>query len=161
MKPRIFATNLLIFLAFLIPVSLRAPAVTRDNPTPLLPTASLTEIKPIKAKFKEIQPLAVAPSSPAPKPAAVGVVANCGDNQWAHDIYMNESGCRLINPNGSGCDGIGQACPASKLSSVCPNMDYACQNAWFTNYAKVRYGGWQQAYNAWYSQYDMQGHHWW
>ena len=82
----------------------------------------------------------------------------CGDNQYAAFIYGMESGGRVVgncNPtarNASGCLGIGQACPGSKLLAICPNLDYACQNAFFTNYAVSRYGSWQGAYNAWKSQ---------
>lgn len=95
---------------------------------------------------------------PKPKPvrtAAVrsGSVANCGDNYYAHFIYMKESGCRTDSVNSLGCRGIGQACPGSKLP--CSNYDYPCQNRFFTAYAVNRYGGWQQAYNAWLRQ------HWW
>lgn len=87
-------------------------------------------------------------------PADTGPVAGCGDNFYANYIYMHESGCRTHNPNGSGCDGIGQACPASKVIGPC-GYDYACQNAWFTNYAIERYGSWAGAYQFWVAN------HWW
>lgn len=87
-------------------------------------------------------------------PIDTGPVAGCGDNFYANYIYMHESGCRTHNPNGSGCDGIGQACPASKVIGPC-GYDYACQNAWFTNYAIERYGSWAGAYNFWLNN------HWW
>lgn len=83
-----------------------------------------------------------------------GAVDGCGDNEYAHYIYMHESGCRTHNPNSSGCDGIGQACPASKVIGPC-GYDYACQNAWFSNYATERYGGWAGAYSFWLQ------HSWW
>lgn len=81
-------------------------------------------------------------------------VANCGDNSYANYIYSHESGCRTHNPNSEGCDGIGQACPASKVIDNC-GYDYTCQNAWFTSYAqKYCYLGtgtncWEGAYNFW------------
>lgn len=78
------------------------------------------------------------------------VVAGCGDNTYANFIYMHESGCSTYNPNtSSGACGLGQAWPCSKLMAVCPNMDYACENAWFNGYASSRYGGWAQAYDYW------------
>lgn len=86
-------------------------------------------------------------------PVPTGSIDGCGDNEYAHYIYTHESGCRTHNPNGSGCDGIGQACPASKVIDQC-GYDYACQNAWFTNYAN-KYGGWQGSYNFWVA------HGWW
>jgi TolA-binding protein len=88
------------------------------------------------------------------------VVAGCGDNSYANYIYMHESGCRTRNPNSEGCDGIGQACPASKVLNPC-GYDYACQNAWFSNYAKKYcYLGtgdncWQGSYIFWLQ------HRWW
>lgn len=81
--------------------------------------------------------------------AASGVVDNCGDNEFANFIYMKESGCRLDAQNPSGCLGIGQSCPGSKLLAVCPDLDYACQNAFFTDYAIDRYGSWANAYTEW------------
>ncbi len=98
----------------------------------------LTSIQPVKV----IAPVYHAPS----------VVGNCGDNQYANFIYMHESGCNLNSVNSIGCRGIGQACPGSKLPC---GADYACQNAWFTNYAIRTYGSWQGAYNAWISK------NWW
>lgn len=69
----------------------------------------------------------------------------CGDNPYASYIYSKESGCRTTARNASGCYGIGQACPGSKIAHC--GSDYACQNAWFTNYAIQRYGSWENAYN--------------
>ncbi len=84
---------------------------------------------------------------PAPLAPSTSAVTDCGDNFYANYIYMHESGCRTSNPNGSGCDGIGQACPAFKVLGPC-GYDYACQNQWFTAYA-AKYGGWAGAYNFW------------
>ena len=70
-------------------------------------------------------------------------------------IYMKESGNNPLARNAGGCLGIGQACPGSKLLAVCPNLDYACQDAFFTNYAISRYGSWEGAYQFWI------GHNWW
>lgn len=75
----------------------------------------------------------------------------CGDNSYAQFIYQHESSCNLNAMNASGCRGIGQACPGSKLPC---GADYACQNAYFTNYAN-KYGGWAGAYQFWL------GHGWW
>jgi Tfp pilus assembly protein PilN len=80
------------------------------------------------------------------------VVDGCGDNKYAHFIYMHESGCNLSASNSIGCRGIGQACPGGKLPCT---ADYACQNAWFTNYAIKRYGSWANAYAFWLQ------HSWW
>lgn len=70
-------------------------------------------------------------------------------------IYMHESGNDPTRWNSSGCLGLGQACPASKLLAVCPNMDYACEDTWFTQYMTNRYGTWENAKAFW------QRSHWW
>ena len=69
-------------------------------------------------------------------------------------IYNHESGDDPTRWNNMGCVGLGQACPSSKLLAVCPTLDYACEDAWFTRYAD-KYGGWEGAYQFWLS------HHWW
>ena len=79
-----------------------------------------------------------------------GPMSGCGDNEYAAYIYGQESGGRVTgncNPssvNAGGCRGIGQACPGSKLPC---GADYACQNAYFTNYALGKYKSWAAAYN--------------
>lgn len=70
-------------------------------------------------------------------------------------IYMKESGNDPTRRNAAGCLGLGQACPGSKLLAVCPNLDYECEDRFFTDYANSRYGGWGGAYEFWTS------HHWW
>ena len=90
--------------------------------------------------------------APPPKVEVQPPVDGCGDNEYAHFIYMKESGCRTTAVNSIGCRGIGQACPGSKLPC---GDDYACQNAWFTNYALERYGSWANAHAFWLNN------HWW
>lgn len=119
------------------------------------------QLQDTQKKLEAKRAAAVAYAAELPPPVRTdGPVANCGDNSYAHDIYMNESGCQTHNPNGSGCDGIGQACPAGKVTYIC-GYDYTCQNKWFTAYAISRYGGWEQADYAWHHQYDAYGNHWW
>lgn len=71
-------------------------------------------------------------------------------------IFGGESGWRPGATNASGCAGLGQACPGSKLAAVCPNWrtDPVCQTKFFSGYAS-RYGGWQGAATVWQRQ------HWW
>jgi TolA-binding protein len=73
-------------------------------------------------------------------------------NQAKAFIYQHESGNNPNAVNSIGCRGIGQACPGSKLPC---GADYACQDAWFTNYAMTRYGSWEAAYQFWIA------HRWW
>lgn len=87
--------------------------------------------------------------------APVQSAVNASDSYYKLFIYNHESGNNPTRYNGSGCLGLGQACPASKLLAVCPTMSYACEDAWFTNYAISRYGSWAGAYSFWISR------HWW
>lgn len=73
-------------------------------------------------------------------------------------IYQHESGnvaCKInggaidCNYNGNRACGIGQALPCQKLTAICNLSDYACQDNWFTNYMKERYGSWSAAKQFW------------
>lgn len=105
-----------------------------------------------KASAKPVTPVVVPVAASVP---ASGPRSGCGDNPYAAYIYGMESGGRVAGNcdpsarNSGGCLGIGQACPGAKLLAVCPNLDYNCQNAFFTNYAISRYGSWASAYEAW------------
>lgn len=126
------------------------PAISKDAIVPVSTRVG------ILIKAKELQPLNVvsfvhkdiieiaAPVLATP----VSTGSLCGDNSEANYIYMHESGCDPTKWNSSGCVGIGQACPASKLEAACPGLDYACENAYFTAYAS-KYGGWSGAYEFW------------
>lgn len=69
-------------------------------------------------------------------------------------IISHESRWNAAALNARGCGGLGQACPASKMASSCPNWqkDAVCQLKWFSGYAEGRYGTWGAAYNAWQSK---------
>jgi hypothetical protein len=102
------------------------------------------------------KPVAAAPVAQA-APAAAAAPAwdgSCGDNSYANYIYSHESGCNpsAINSSSGAC-GIGQELPCGK--SGCSLGNYACQNAYFTNYAISRYGSWAGAYQFWVA------HKWW
>lgn len=74
----------------------------------------------------------------------------CGDNDYAAYIYGMESGgrvpgnCSTTATNAGGCYGIGQDCNGVLRSSC--GADYACQNAYFNDYAIRRYKSWANAY---------------
>lgn len=87
-----------------------------------------------------------APKAPTAAPS-VASRGNCGDNMYKQYIYQHESGCDTNRYNSIGCYGIGQSCPKSKIAHC--GADFACQDAWFSNYAVQRYGGWEGAYNFW------------
>lgn len=96
-----------------------------------------------------------APSSYVSAPRTVSRVsypAVSGNDAKAF-IYSHESG---NNPNATspnGCYGLGQDCNG-RVRAQC-GADYACQDAYFTNYANSRYGGWDGAVAFW------QTHGWW
>jgi uncharacterized protein YabE (DUF348 family) len=79
-----------------------------------------------------------------------------GEYNSADFIISHESGWNPRSLNGSGCAGLGQACPGSKLASACPNWqnDPVCQLRFFTRYAS-RYGGWNGSAAFW------RGHGYW
>lgn len=130
-----------------------------------IPGQATIESKPQKAyatDFKAPQALqislpeklsAVTTIQPPPAPKKVEVpiksapVDSCGDNEYAHFIYMHESGCRTNAINPIGACGLGQSWPCKKMG--CSLDNYNCQNAWFSGYAQQRYGGWKQAYEYW------------
>lgn len=103
-----------------------------------------------KLQTKLSTPKVYAESTPKPSQVAS---TNCGDNPYKSYIYTKESGCRTTALNPIGCYGIGQSCPASKIAHC--GADFACQDAWFSNYAVTRYGSWEKAYNFWLAN------HWW
>lgn len=162
-----------------------APAVVRNNYTLTFSTASpsAVSVKPAKGTFDDtvLAPLKAAQTAKAAADAAaaqaaaqqaaaaaqaaavarvstapVAVPALSGsDAEYKLYIYNHESGNNPTRTNSAGCLGLGQACPGSKLLRVCPTMDYACEDAFFTNYAISRYGSWAGAYSFWIT------HHWW
>lgn len=106
-----------------------------------------------KCHKKPVEAPRTAQATKTPVTKTSGAVSNCGDNEYARYIYMKESGCRTNAINPIGCYGIGQSCPRSKIAHC--GDSYTCQNAWFSQYAKDRYGGWAQAYQFWLRN------HWW
>lgn len=156
----IFAILIQLTNNFILPASVfsQPPKILSD---PIIITQKLTPVKIKPIAQTAVQPIQPArpiqtPQTPTPDPNAGNqAVSGCGDNTYANYIYSHESGCSLTVRNAEGCIGIGQACPASKLLSVCPNLDYACENSFFTSYANATYGGWAGAYTFWLA------HSWW
>lgn len=101
---------------------------------------------------KKASKLQVASTS-IPGSGTASAASNCGTDPYMSQIYMRESGCRVGAVNPIGCTGLGQSCPASKIAHC--GLDWACQNAWFTNYANVRYGSPAGAWAFW------QRNSWW
>ena len=85
--------------------------------------------------------------------AAAGISSE--DYGYVNFVISRESNWNPNSRNAGGCLGLGQACPGSKLTAACPNLDAVCQLRFFSGYADGRYGGWGGAYLFW------QGHHYW
>ena len=116
--------------------------------------AAIAQEQARQAELARQKALAVAPvpTITAQPQSQASYVAISGDAKSF--IYMHESGGRTnaINASSGAC-GLGQALPCSKLP--CTLSDYACQDAWFTNYMLSRYGSWENARSFWLS------HSWW
>lgn len=112
--------------------------------TPATPLLVESELEPLPIVETIVEPVQV----PTPPPPASNQNGRCGDNDYAHAIYMGESTCVMDVINSIGACGLGQSLPCSKLENDCPDWrtNYDCQNAWFTAYA-MSYGSWEQAYN--------------
>ena len=106
--------------------------------------------KQLEEKDKQLQAKAARKVYAATAPQSSGP-CNTG-NPYKDYIYNHESSCRTGAVNSIGCRGIGQACPGSKLPC---GEDFACQDAFFSDYAERRYGGWYNAYVFWVNN------HWW
>lgn len=100
---------------------------------------------------KKASKLQVAATS-IPTQGTASAASGCGTDPYMAQIYMHESGCNPSAVNSIGCRGIGQSCPSSKLPC---GADFACQDAWFRNYAIQRYGSPAAAWAFW------QQNHWW
>ncbi len=101
----------------------------------------------------EVQPT----DKPKAEPAPVDYEA-----QAKAFIYAHESGNNPSATNEIGCYGIGQDCNG-QVKNKC-GADYACQDAFFTDYMKRRYGTWQAAKSFWVAAVTIDGKYvgnWW
>lgn len=145
-------------LLVIIAVAFVSVAINEPPSKPAIVHAVSKPVVAVKKADKPITPpvapapVVAAPVAPQPAPAPVPVTIPT-DSAKAF-IYAHESGNNpaAINASSGAC-GLGQALPCSKLP--CTLTDYACQDAWFTNYALQRYGSWAAAYAFWVA------HSWW
>lgn len=126
---------------------------TKEHNPPVPEQPAVTIVEPLQATIEPValpepEPVAQIAVEPVPTPPISNQNGRCGDNDYAHAIYMGESTCRIDAVNSIGACGLGQSLPCSKLESACPDWrtNYDCQNAWFTAYA-MSYGSWENAYN--------------
>ena len=134
-----------VLIAFYMPSDLARPVeINTVSPKPTKPVEALQQ-----TKFAEAQVSAIVEVE---APTVATVQPGEPSNSDKAYVYAHESGNNPSAVNEIGCRGLGQACPGSKLP--CGN-DYACQDAWFTNYAMERYGSWANARIFW------QQNHWW
>lgn len=90
---------------------------------------------------------------------------NCGDNFYKQLIYQKESNCKLDSVNPDGCYGLGQDCN-NVLATKCPNWrnDFQCQDSFWEDYMRRRYGTWERAYSHWIARVPINGKdvgNWW
>lgn len=141
MKFKLLLTSICVLFAFFLPASL---AKTHEGGTEVTKPKLVAPLQAPVVEKAEYLPVVV------PKPVIQAPVASgCGSDPYMAYIYQHESGCNPSSVNSIGCRGIGQACPGSKLPC---GADFACQDAWFKNYAIQRYGSPYLAMIAWQSQ---------
>lgn len=127
-------------------------------------TSHIEPVEPLQVEVPAEQ--APLPKKEPPAPPAPQISGNKHDwlmqsgiaeSDWPAVDYIitRESGWNPLAKNSIGCLGLPQACPGSKITNACPDLNPVCQLQWATNYANGRYGGWWGAYNAWVSK------HWW
>lgn len=121
----------LLLLLLLLPKSIYTSSVSEKAEAKVV-TEKVESVTPIPTVYHNVTPTPVPVSEPI---------------DYKAFIYFHESGNNPQKYNGSGCVGLGQACPGSKLLAVCPNLDYACEDQFFTDYMVRRYGSWENAYN--------------
>lgn len=122
-----------ILIVFLIPAKIEADGTVVLSKGQVEKVEQFIENKTVESKFPQ------GSQTPPVDPNA----------RYKAYIYGNESGNNPKRWNSSGCLGIGQSCPASKLLAVCPSLSYACEDQFFTNYAIERYGSWEKAAYFW------------
>lgn len=138
-----------LILGLLAGVLTSPPEVIAQNPQPPFMTAPA----PLKAlPDSNLQPVSELAVYVAPVVVST-YPSSCSDPKSC--IYSHESGNDPTRYNSSGCLGLGQACPASKLLAVCPTMDYTCEDNWFTGYMESKYGTWANAWAFWQQNF------WW
>ncbi|HEY4161149.1 MAG TPA: LysM peptidoglycan-binding domain-containing protein [Candidatus Saccharimonadales bacterium] len=120
-----------------------------------VPTAPAPAVAPARATAQAAAPQPVTRSVAPAVTATTAATASTGtpDNAAKAYIYAHESSNNPNATNAEGCYGLGQDC-SGKLKPMC-GSDYACQDAFFDNYAQQRYGGWANAQAFW------EAHHWW
>lgn len=121
------------------------PVTWQDNPNHCTDAQYIGKDAPFACidKPKPVQPV----QKPAAQPAA-------NDGSAKAFIYARESGNNpgAVNASSGAC-GLGQALPCNKMP--CSLADYACQDAYFTEYMQSRYGTWENAKIFWLQ------HNWW
>lgn len=138
-----------------------SPTFVQARPLPQFPdmTGNYQQTVVIPREKAAQDALEAARQAPAVQPvvdtAIAPAYATASPGSPMMNIFTRESGNNPKRWNAEGCVGLGQACPASKLLAVCPNLDYDCEVQFFTSYAVSRYGSWDGAWAFW------QKAHWW
>lgn len=139
--------------------SLSDPNVINPGQQLRIPTADeqlpdrMAALTPAPAPAPVSQPAAASPATNRAVQTVVQSYPAVSGSDAKAFIYSHESGNNpnAVSPNG--CYGLGQDCNG-RVQAQC-GADYACQDAYFTNYAVSRYGSWDAAAAFW------QTHGWW
>ena len=130
--------------------------LAQNKPVVAHAEAPVVVVEPVVVLEPTPEPKPIVEPPVAPEPVYVEpIYAPMTDNEAKNFIYQHESSMRLDAMNSIGCIGIGQNCPDKNghywLKDACPDWqtNYECQDAAFTNYANVRYGGWQGSVEFW------------
>ena len=98
-----------------------------------------------------------------PEPTPVPKPVSTSEAEAKAFIYQHESGNNPTAKNSIGCYGLGQDCNGI-VETLC-GPDYACQDAFFTDYLNRRYhGSWVEAMNFWLARVPINGKdvgNWW
>lgn len=144
--------------------ALPVPSYKVDPPARTHESSPVVRLAPVEAPGREVAMTPLPTPTPMPEAAPAHSPASYGlpDDAAKAFIYQHESGNDPTRYNSTGCLGLGQACPGSKLLVVCPTMDYACEDAFFTRYMEARYGTWSAALAFW-QRTDARPYpgHWW
>lgn len=125
------------------------------------PVTDIPQSEPVQAAQIEVaqqqveqQPATVTTEQLKPPPAS--------SNEAKEYIYMHESSNDPSKVNSRGCYGLGQDCN-NVLSTACPNWrtDRECQDKFWEDYMRKRYGTWENAKAFWIAQCPSEYGCWW
>lgn len=157
---RVIHTTATIVLAIVISGSMQ-PTYSAKNIRDPLPINTTALPRASFSSLRTINDVATTTTIPHQSTATEIQPEMTGDSAKMF-IYMHESNNDPTRMNSIGCYGIGQDCNGI-VYNLC-GADYTCQDEYFTNYMKKRYGSWENAKAFWLACVPINGHsvgNWW